>query len=100
MASGGEILAQTETDEEGNEYRTYPYNNLFAHVVGYTSNGNSGLESTENYHLLTSHAGAVEQVTNEFKEEKNMGDTIVTTLDVRLQQAAYDALGDTTELWS
>ncbi len=93
MASGGEILAQTETDEEGKEYRTYPYNNLFAHVVGYTSNGNSGLESTENYHLLTSHAGAVEQVTNEFKEEKNMGDTIVTTLDVRLQQAAYDALG-------
>jgi peptidoglycan glycosyltransferase len=92
-AAGGEVLAETQVDEEGNETRVYPYSNLFAHVVGYTSKGRSGLESTENYHLLTSHAGAVEQVQHELQNEKNMGDTIVTTLDVELQQAAYDALG-------
>ncbi len=92
-ASGGEILAETQIDEEGNETRVYPYGNLFSHVVGYTSKGRSGLESSENYHLLTSHAGAMEQVQKELQDEKNMGDTIVTTLDVKLQQTAYDALG-------
>ena len=36
----------------------------------------------------------VEKIQNEFSGEKNMGDTVVTTLDADLQQAAYDALGD------
>mgnify|MGYP000222957847 CR=1 FL=1 len=31
---------------------------------------------------------------NEFKDEKNHGDTVVTTLDAGLQQAAYNALGE------
>ena len=35
----------------------------------------------------------LEQVEKEFKAEKNVGDNVVTTLDVRLQQVAYDALG-------
>ena len=92
-AAGGEVLAETQTDGEGNEYRVYPYSNLFSHVVGYNTKGRSGLESTENYHLLTSHAGAIEQVQKELRDEKNMGDTVVTTLDLELQQTAYDALG-------
>ena len=28
------------------------------------------------------------------KEKKDQGDTVVTTLDAELQQAAYDALGE------
>ncbi len=32
-AGGGEILAQTVTDEEGKEERNYPYGNLFSHAV-------------------------------------------------------------------
>ena len=46
-----------------------------------------------NSQLLTSHANMLEQVKNEFKAEKNLGDNVVTTLDVNLQQVAYDALG-------
>lgn len=91
-ASDGTALARTETDGEGNETRVYPMGDVFAHVVGYMASGKSGLESSENYTLLTSHANPVEKVTNEFKEEKNRGDNLVTTLDVRLQQTAYDAL--------
>lgn len=93
-AASGEVLAETHLDEEGNESRSYPYDNLFSHVVGYTSKGKSGLESTENYHLLTSHAGAIEQVQNEMQDQKNIGDNVITTLDLELQQAAYWALGD------
>ena len=32
LASDGTILASTETDADGNEFRMYPYENVFAHV--------------------------------------------------------------------
>ena len=38
-ANNGEILAQTVTDENGEERRNYPYENLFAHAVGYATHG-------------------------------------------------------------
>jgi len=91
----GNVLAQTSVGEDGSETRSYPYGAAFAHVVGYSypSTGKSGLESVENFELLTSNAFFVEKLMNEFKDEKNMGDTVVTTLDADLQQAAYNALG-------
>ena len=55
MSSDGEVLAQTNVSEDGTEERSYPYNNVFAHVVGYDSNGKSGLESEANFQLLSSH---------------------------------------------
>ena len=69
---------------------------MIAHVIGYSDPelGKTGLESAENFELLTSNAFFVEKLQNEFSGEKNMGDTVVTTLDADLQQAAYDALGD------
>lgn len=96
ISSDGVELARTDVDEEGNETRVYPYDNLFAHVVGYLSKGSSGLEATENYQLLESHANPLEQLKNEFKDQKNIGDNVITTLNSHMQQVAYDALGDHT----
>ena len=93
LASDGTVLARTDVDEEGNESRVYPYNNLFAQVVGYSDYGSSGLEASENYTLLSSHADILEQLQKDFSSEKNIGDNLVTSLDMRLQQAASDALG-------
>ncbi len=90
----GNVLAETVVDEDGNEQRVYPYAELYAHVVGYDSKGKSGLESVENFNLLTSNAFFVEKIVKEFQEKKNIGDNVVTTLDTRLQQTAYDALGN------
>ncbi|MBQ4560445.1 MAG: penicillin-binding protein 2 [Tyzzerella sp.] len=90
----GNVLAETVVDEDGNEQRVYPYAELYAHVVGYDSKGKSGLESIENFNLLTSNAFFVEKIVKEFQEKKNIGDNVVTTLDTRLQQTAYDALGN------
>lgn len=92
----GNILAETEVNDDGTETRNYPYGSVFAHVVGYsdTELGRTGLESAENFDLLTSNAFFVEKIQNEFSGKKNTGDTVVTTLDADLQQAAYDALGD------
>ncbi len=89
----GQVLAETRVAEDGTETRYYPFGDLYAHVVGYDSYGKSGLESTENFDLLTSNAFFIERLVNTVKEEKNIGDNIITTLDTELQKAAYDALG-------
>lgn len=94
ISSNEKVLAQTVTDSSGNQERQYPYSRMFAHVVGYDSNGRSGLESSYNYQLLTSNANVFQQVANALKGDKNTGDDLYTTLDTRLQKAAYEALGN------
>ena len=88
----GNVLAKSVM-VDGEEAREYPYGHMFAHGIGYSDQGKSGLESVENYDLLTSHAFFLEKLVNEFQDKKNMGDTVVTTLDLNLQQAAYNAMG-------
>jgi len=90
----GNVLAETRVAEDGSETRHYPHGDLFAHVVGYNTRGMAGLELTENFNLLTSNAFFLERMANEFRDEKNIGDNVVTTLDLNLQRAAYDALGN------
>lgn len=92
----GNVLAQTQIAEDGSETRYYPYGDVFAHVIGYNHAelGKTGLESIENFSLLTSNAFFLEKLKNEFQDQKNMGDTVVTTLDAGLQQTAYQALGE------
>lgn len=92
--NAGNVLAKTESNEDGSEKRVYPYGSLYAHVVGYDTHGKAGLESEENFSLLTSHAFFGERILKQIREEKNIGDNVITTLDTSLQKAAYDALGD------
>ena len=94
LASDGSVLAETRVDEEGNETRVYPYDGLFAHTVGYADYGGSGLEASRGRELLQSHADPLQQLQNELNDEKKQGDNLVTSLNLSLQQAAYDALGD------
>ena len=94
LDSRNNVIATTKTDENGKEIRVYEHSNMFAHVIGYSTNGKSGVESIMNYDLLTSHDNFLDRIVNEFRGEKNTGDTVVTTLDLNLQQAAYNALGD------
>lgn len=89
-------LAYTEIAEDGSESRIYPWGGLFAHVVGYSDYGGSGLENAESIELLKSHADIKEQVNNEVNGVKNKGDYVISTLDKDLQQAASDALGENT----
>ena len=91
----GNVLAETQVADDGTETRYYPYSSLFSHVVGYSDDqlGRTGLESVENFELLTSNAFFIEKIQNEFEGSKNQGDTVITTLDADLQQAASDALG-------
>lgn len=93
LSAEGDVLAETVQGADGKEGRRYPYGNLFSHVVGYSTRGKSGIENLGNLSLLRSNAFITERVKNDINEEKNPGDNLVTTLDLNLQQVAYEALG-------
>lgn len=93
VSAQGDVLAETKTAADGSETRNYPYGRMFAHAVGFSTNGKSGIESASNFQLLRSHAFFLEKILNEIQDKKNIGDTVVTTLDMNVQKAAYEALG-------
>lgn len=92
QSGDGRVLARTEAVGKS-EQRSYPYGEVFAHVVGYSDYGKAGLEALANFYLLSSHMNLIERTVNELANVKNIGDNVVTTLNADLQQTAYDALG-------
>ena len=98
ISANGKVLAQTVSDGDS-ETRDYPYGRMFAHVVGYNAKGKSGLESKCNFDLLKSNANLLSQIESNLKGEKSIGDNVYTTLDTRVQKAAYDALSGEKERW-
>lgn len=93
LADDGQVLAETMVGKDGSETRHYPFGELFAHVVGYSTKGRYGVERSANINLLTSNAYIGERISNDIANEKNIGDNAVTTLNVKLQQTASDVLG-------
>ena len=87
-----EVLAETQ-NINGEEVRYYPYANIFAHVVGYSTNGRSGIEGQTNYYLINSNQPMAEKIAADISLEKYIGDSVVTTLDTGLQKTAYTAIG-------
>lgn len=94
LSREGNVLATTRSDNDGGSFREYPYRNTFAHIVGYSTHGVLGIESMENYTLLTCDGNIADRIKNDLAGEKNHGDNVYTTLNTRMQEAAYDALDD------
>lgn len=94
LAADGTVLAETVLDEEGKEVRRYPFDDMYAHVVGRVDKGRTGIEETENIRLLTSSRQSIGAMYNDLIGEKNPGDNVITTLDPKLTEIAYDALGN------
>lgn len=94
ITSDGVVIATSTTDENNEVTRSYPYKNMFAHIVGYDDYGRAGLELSGNFYMLRSHVNIVERVYKELKNERNRGDNIVSTVNFKLQEAAYNALGN------
>ncbi len=84
----GEILAETILDQDENETRKYPFGKLFSHVIGFSTQGKTGVEAQANYYLINSHVSISDKVKNDVDEHKNPGDNVYTTLDVQIQQVA------------
>lgn len=93
FSKDGEVLAETVLDEEEKETRSYPYRNLFSHIVGYSTNGRMGVEAMANYYLINTNTALTNKAANDIAGKKNPGDNVYTTLDVALQNAADEQLG-------
>ncbi len=93
-SSDGKALAVTEKGRKGKEVRYYPYGSMFANVVGRTKYGAVGLESSENFNLLSTNLNPIDSMINEFNGEKSPGNNVITTLNYNISKVASDALGD------
>lgn len=92
LSRDGQVLAYTEVNANGDEKRIYPFDKEFAHVVGYSTNGKAGIEALANYYLINTNIELSEKVKLDASGTKYPGDNVITTLDVNLQEVAYNAL--------
>ncbi|HEX2265271.1 MAG TPA: hypothetical protein VHH14_03225, partial [Solirubrobacterales bacterium] len=89
----GQPLAVSEPSPEG-RIRRYPYPPA-AHVTGYWSRryGTSGLEAAYDRALRGDQAGGAAALRDRLLHRPVVGLDVVTTIDLRLQRAADEALG-------
>lgn len=88
----GEVLAETVLDDRQNESRVYPFADLFAHIVGYSTKGRMGVEALANYYLINTSTSLSNKAANDAAGVKNPGDNVYTTLDVQIQEVADSQL--------
>ena len=88
----GEVLAETVPDERQNESRVYPFADMFAHIVGYSTKGRMGVEAMANYYLINTSTSLSNKAANDTAGVKNPGDNVYTTLDVQIQEVADSQL--------
>lgn len=79
-----ELLATTT--QEGERY--YPYKNLYAHPIGYSQSGKTGIEALANQQLLYPRYDIVSLFKSAFMNSKFEGRDVVLTLDHNYQEAA------------
>ena len=91
VSSDGKVLAYTK-ETKGKSVRVYPFNNLYSHIVGRNVSGKTGIEAIMNYELLSSNDNVINRVFERLNQIKNKGDTVVTTIDSRLQTSLNNAL--------
>lgn len=89
----GEVLAETVILEDGSEKRVYPFDDLFSHVVGFSTKGRTGIEAEVNSYIINSNVSLSKQIDNELQKSKNPGDSAITGLKRRLQEIASKSLG-------
>lgn len=91
LASSGKPLAYTEVLDDGSQRRVYPYGEAFAHVTGYVGRGKAGLEQMANEQLLET-PDLLDTLKSWAKDEAVQGSSVVTTIDLDLQQFIYEQM--------
>ncbi|MEP9415459.1 penicillin-binding protein 2 [Gordonia sp. VNQ95] len=97
IIAGGQVIAMSEATDSRYKYlRRYPLNpRAFAPITGYYSiqYGSAGLEQYENS-ILTGNDDRLfgQRFTDMFSGRDPRGGNVLTTVDPRLQQVAYDQM--------
>lgn len=95
ITADGVTLAESVQQEDGTYVRTHPSGSLASHTVGYLSTqyGATGVEASMN-ETLTGHADYSDWLSalNSLAGVETPGNSVVLTVDSRIQQACEDAL--------
>lgn len=98
ILAGKTTIAESVPSEDQYKYlRKYPHGRMYAAVTGYTTvnMGSSGLENAMNPTLTgKSSSQFFDRVSDILNNRETRGDSIVTTIRPKVQQAAWDALGN------
>lgn len=89
-ASADEDILLATTDESGK--RVYPYGSLYAHVVGYSQSGKTGIEALANSELLYPNYSLLSILKRALFNEKFEGRDVVTTLEHTYQSKIAEGM--------
>ena len=92
LSADGLILAGSILGEDGIIYRLYPYGEMTTAVTGQMVMGRTGLEKSFGKEMYTVGLDFLERLKGELSGEVPEGNSVVTTIDMDLQRAAYEAL--------
>lgn len=92
----GDVIAESVRDGEDENgqpkyNRVYHNSEAFAHIVGYMAKGKAGVESKYNFRLEDVSSELLQRIKGLFGADVE-GNSIVLTVDKRLQEIAYDYL--------
>ena len=85
-------MARSIRGEDGKIYRLYPHGEVTAFVTGQMLVGRTGLELKYWRELYSVDLPLFEQIKRRTEGEETEGNSVVTTIDMKLQKTAYEAL--------
>jgi len=92
LTEDGSILARSIVGEDGSVYRIYPHGETTVFVTGHMGMGNTGLEAQYRNQLYSVDIPLWSIWKIKSSGEVLEGNSLITTIDLKLQKAAYDAL--------
>lgn len=93
--SGNNIVVETLKDSNGNNYRNFPFDEIYAPITGYSINGGSGLEKSYGKQLLNIKEDTPLSDLKKLVEKQDEGNDLVLTTNYKLQKVAMDLLENT-----
>lgn len=90
--SNNNILVQSNANYGGGFSREYVYGQTFAHLIGYTAQGKTGIEQYYNFEMEKLNWEIIQRISNAVADTELVGNSVVTTLDLGLQQLVYKQL--------
>ncbi|MFI5005656.1 MAG: peptidoglycan D,D-transpeptidase FtsI family protein [Solirubrobacterales bacterium] len=94
LAADGTVLARSVRTRKGTYERTYPTRETAAQAIGYSyiDLGSTGLERFRNPALTGQSRSNLQTLLDQLQGRSNRGDQVVSTLDLRAQRVAMEAL--------
>ena len=92
--SGNNILIETRKDSDGNNYRYFPYEDMYAPVTGYNSKdyGKTGLELSYGPQLLNVKENTPLSELKKLVDDQEVGNDVYLTTNADLQRKSMELL--------